>query len=51
MLCLLERTFSDGAQFSYCIFLNLLCGLEKASFDSGFKFGKQENIAGAKSGE
>jgi len=28
------------ARFSYRIFLNLLYGLEKTSFQSGFKFGK-----------
>ena len=42
--CFLERTFCAGRQFSYCIFLNLLCGLEMMSFQSGFKFGKQENV-------
>jgi hypothetical protein len=36
--------FSDGAQFSYRIFLNLLFGLETTSFQSGFKFGKQEKV-------
>ena len=38
--CFLQRTFCDGAQFSYRIFLNLLNGLETTSFQSGFKFGK-----------
>jgi len=47
--CFLERTVCDGAQFSYRIFLNLLYGLETTSFQSGFKFGKQEKSAGAKS--
>jgi len=42
--CFLERTFSDGAQFSYRIFLNLLHGLETTSFRSGFKFGKEEKV-------
>ena len=42
--CLLERTFCDGAQFSCRIFLNLLYGLEKTSFQSGFKLGKQEKV-------
>jgi len=36
----LERTYYDGTQFSYRIFLNLLCGLETTQ--SGFNFGKQE---------
>jgi len=40
----LERTFCDGVQFSYRIFLNILYGLETMSFQSGFKFGKQENV-------
>ena len=31
-----------------CIFLNLLCGLEMTSFQSGFKFGKQEKVCWAK---
>jgi hypothetical protein len=45
--CFLERTFCDGAQFSYRIFLNLLYDLETTSFQSGFKFGKQEkNLLG-----
>ena len=43
--CFLKRTFRDGAQFSYRIFLIILYGLETASFQSGFKF------AGAKAGE
>ena len=30
--CFLERTFCDGAQFPYHIFLNLLYGLEKTTF-------------------
>ena len=38
--CFLECTLSDGAQFSYRIFLNLLSGLETTSFQSGFKCGK-----------
>jgi len=42
--CFLESTYCDGAQFSYCIFLNLLYGLETTSFQSGFKFGKQEKV-------
>ena len=42
--CFLERTFCDSAQFSYLIFLNLLYGLETTSFQSGFEFGKQENV-------
>jgi len=42
--CFLERTFCDGAQFSYRIFLNLLYGLETTYFQSGFKFGKQEKV-------
>ena len=42
--CFLEHTFCDGAQFSYRIFLNLPYGLETTSFQSGFKFGKQENV-------
>ena len=29
--CFLERTFCDGEQFSYSIFLKLLCGLETIS--------------------
>jgi hypothetical protein len=33
------------------IFLNLHHALEITSFQSGFKFGKQEKFAGAKSGE
>jgi hypothetical protein len=41
--CFLECTFCDGMQFSYRIFLNLLCGME-TSFQSGFKFQKQENV-------
>jgi len=44
----------DGAQFTYRIFLNLPYGLETTSFQSGFKFGKQEKVrkyAGAKSRE
>jgi len=36
----LERTFCDGALFSYRNFLKLLYGLETTSFQSGFKFGK-----------
>jgi len=47
----MERTFCDGAQFPYRIFLNLLYGLETIYFQSGFKFGKQEKSAGAKSEE
>ena len=39
-----ERTFSDGAQFSYHIFLNLFYGLEATSFQIVFKFWKQKNI-------
>jgi hypothetical protein len=42
--CFLERTSCDGAQFSYLIFLNLLYDLEMAIFESGFKFGKQEEV-------
>ena len=42
--CFLERTFCDGAQFSYRIILNLLYGLETTSFQSGFNFGKQEKV-------
>jgi len=42
--CLLERTCCDGAQFNCRIFLNLLCGLETTSFQSGFKLGKQEKV-------
>ena len=42
--CFLERTFCDGAQFSYRIFLNLFYRLETTSFQSGFKFGKQEKF-------
>jgi len=42
--CLLERTFCDGPQFSYRIFLNLLYGLETTSFQSGFKSEKQEKV-------
>ena len=42
--CFLERTFCDGAQFSCRILLNLLYGLETTSFQSGFNFGKQENV-------
>jgi hypothetical protein len=48
--CFLERNVCDGAQLSYRTFLNLLYGLETTSFQSGFKFGKQEP-AGANSGE
>jgi len=44
LVCFLERTFCDGAQFSYCIFPNLLYGLETTSFQSAFKFGKQEKV-------
>ena len=44
----LEGTFCDGTQFSYCIFLNLLYGLEMTSFQSGFKFGKQEKVCWGK---
>jgi hypothetical protein len=44
--CFLERTFCDGEQFSYRSFLNLLYGLETTSFQSGFKFGKQEKSVG-----
>jgi len=40
----LERTFYDGAQFSCRIFLNLLYGLETTSFQSCFKFRKQEKV-------
>ena len=36
----LECIFCDGAQFAYRIFLNLLCGLETTSFQSGFNFGE-----------
>ena len=40
------------AILSYRIFLNLLYGLETASFQSGLKFEKQEkSLLGAKSGE
>jgi hypothetical protein len=47
----MERTSCEGAQFSYRIFLNLLYGLEKKSFQSGFKFRKKKKkIAGNKSG-
>jgi len=42
--CFLEYTNCDGEQFSYCVFLNLLYGLETASFQSVFKFGKQEKF-------
>jgi len=42
--CFLERTFCDGAQFSCGIFLNHLYDLETTSFQSGFKFGKQEKV-------
>jgi hypothetical protein len=42
--CFLESTFCDGAQFSYRILLNLLEGLEATKFQSGFKFGKQEQV-------
>jgi len=42
--CFLERTFCDGAQFSYRFFLNLLYGLETTSFQNVFKFGKQEKV-------
>ena len=42
--CFLERSFCDGAEFSNRIFPNLLYGLETTSFQSGFKFGKQENV-------
>ena len=42
--CLLEHTLCDGAQFCYHIFLNLHYGLETTSFQSGFKFGKQEKV-------
>jgi hypothetical protein len=47
----LERTFFDSAQFSYRIFPNMLYGLETTSFQSDFKFWKDEKSAGAKSGE
>ena len=40
----LKRIFCDGAQFSYRIFLNLIYGLETTSFQSGFKFRKQEKV-------
>jgi hypothetical protein len=40
----LERILFDGVQFSYRIFLNLLCGFETTCFQSGFKFGKQEKV-------
>ena len=42
--CFLESTFCDGMQFCYCIFLNIVYGLEMTSFQSGFKFGKQEKV-------
>ena len=42
--CFLEHTFCDGEQSSYRIFLNFLYGLEKTSFQSGFKFWKQEKV-------
>jgi len=42
--CFLEHTFCDGMHFSYHIFQNLLYGLEMTSFQSGFKFGKQEKV-------
>ena len=38
--CFLERTFCDGAQVCYRIFLNLVYGFDTTSFQSGFKFGK-----------
>jgi hypothetical protein len=44
--CFLERTFCDGAHVSYRIFLNLRYGLETTSFQSDFKFGKQQKVAG-----
>jgi hypothetical protein len=46
--CFLERTFCDGAQLSYHISLNLHYGLETKSFQSGFKFGKQEKVCWGK---
>ena len=49
--CFLECTLCDGAQFSYRIFLILLYGLETTSFQSGFKFGKQEKVCGGLSPE
>jgi len=42
--CFLERTFCDGVQFSYRIFLNQLYDLETTSFQSGFNFGKQDKV-------
>jgi len=42
--CFLERTFCDGAQFSNRIFPNPLYSLETTSFQSSFKFGKQEKV-------
>jgi hypothetical protein len=40
----LPETFCDGAQFCYRFFLNLLYGLDKMSFQSGFNFGKKEKV-------
>jgi hypothetical protein len=40
----LERTFCDGTQFFYHIFLNPLYGMEKTSFQCGFKFADQEKV-------
>jgi hypothetical protein len=48
--CFLERTFCDGEQFSYRIFLNLLCGL-KHLFKVVLSFVNKKTSAGAKSGE
>jgi len=44
--CFRERTFCDGAQFSYCNVLNLLYGVEMTSFQIGVKFAKQEKVLG-----
>jgi hypothetical protein len=49
--CFLERTFCDGAQFSYRIFLNLLYGLKRHPFKVTLSFVNKETSAGAKSAE
>jgi hypothetical protein len=42
--CSLEPNFCDGAQYPYRIFLNLIYGFGKTSFQSGFNIWKQENV-------